>query len=243
MFFIYRGRELQEHQRLEVFQAQTANVRELQRTWKHVNRQLNGLLLSKNEAAVQINTKLLALVYCALAEASFSKLIHTPKALTLDEIEQVKRSNRADGVRAGWIKCVELGLRSVEGGKSNHVPNAKKRLDDLIQKYIFDPSLLRNKLAHGQWCVALNRENDAENAAMTSEIANLDVVELYRREAALLRLAAIVEDILESPNRAHHRDYWTHLDKFENDQEEMRKWTVAGKLAQLKKKAAHAANQ
>lgn len=231
---------MREEQRLEVFRAQTANVRELERSWKHVNRQLNGLLLSNNHTAVHINTKLLALVYCALAEATFSKLIHTPKGLTLDEIEQVKIATRSDGVKSGWIKCVELGMRSVQGAKSNHGPNVEQRLDRLIDQFIFDPSLLRNKLAHGQWSVALNRENDAVNVALTTELADIDVIELYRRKSALQSLAAIVEDIIESPNRAHHRDYWVHLDRFEQDQQEMANWTLAGKIAQLKEKLSHA---
>jgi hypothetical protein len=231
---------MQEQQRVDVFRAQTENVRELERSWKHVNRQLNSLLLAGNQAAVQINSKLLALIYCALAEALFSKILHTPKGLTLDEIEQVKVATRAGGVKDGWIKCVELAMRSVQGVKSNHGHNVKQRLERLIEEFIFDPSLLRNKLAHGQWRIALNRDNDALNQAMTSELAFLDVIEVYRRKSALQRLAAILEDIVESPNRAHHRDYWDHLDKFETEQREIAQWSLAGKLAQLREKAAHA---
>lgn len=231
---------MQEQQRIEVFRAQTANVRELERTWKHVNRQLNGLLLANNHAGVHINTKLLALVYCALAEALFSKLIHTPKGLTLDEIEQVKRAIQGNGVKSGWTKCLELSMRSVQGAKGNHGHNVEQRIGRLIDQFVFDPSLLRNKLAHGQWAIALNRENDRLNVGMTAEITNLTVIDLYGRKAALQRLSAIIEDIIESPNRAHHRDYWTHLDQFEQEQAEIAKWTLEGKLAQLRQKVAHA---
>ena len=62
----------------------------------------------------------------------------------------------------------------------------------------------------------------------------------FLNSPALQRLAAIVEDIVESPNRAHHRDYWVHLDRFEQEQQEMAKWTLAGKQAQLKEKMSHA---
>ena len=230
---------MQEQQRLDVFRAQTKNVQELERSWKHLNRQLNALLLAGNQAAVEINTKILALIYCALAEALFSKVLHTPKGLTVDEIGQVKAASRLSGVKDGWVKCVEQAMRSVQGVKSNHGHNVEQLLDRLIHEFIFDPSLLRNKLAHGQWCVALNRDNDAVNQEMTSELAALDVVELYRRKAALQRLAAILEDIIESPNKAHHRDYWGHLEKFEKDQHEMARWSLAGKLSQLRAKAAH----
>lgn len=231
---------MQEQQRMEVFRAQTTNVQELERSWKHINRQLNALLLTSNYVAVQVNTKILALVYCALAEALFSKILHTPKGLTLDEIEQVKAATKSGGVKEGWIKCVELSMRSVHGAKGSHGPNVKQRLQRLIEKFIFDPSLLRNKLAHGQWCIALNRENEAVNVQLTSELSALDVVEIYRRKSALQRLSAILEDIIESPNKAHHRDYWDHMDKFENDQQEMAAWSLAKKVEQLQAKAAHA---
>ena len=231
---------MQEQQRLDVFRAQTKNVQELERSWKHINRQLNALLLTSNSVAVHVNTKILALVYCALAEALFSKILHTPKGLTLDEIQQVKAATKTGGVKEGWIKCVELALLSVQGAKGNHGPNVRQRLKRLIEKFIFDPSLLRNKLAHGQWCIALNRDNDAVNTQLTLEISDLDVVEIYRRKSALQRLAVILEDIIESPNKAHHRDYWDHLDKFENDQREMAEWSLAKKVRQLRAKAAYA---
>lgn len=230
---------MNEQQRLEVFRAQTTNVRELERTWKHMNRQINNLLLADNVVAVQVNTKFFALLYCALAEAIFSKIIHTPYGLSLDYIAQVKTATQSYGIKAGWIKCLELAMQSVQGSKTNHGHNVELRFKRLIEQYIFDPSLLRNKLAHGQWKIALNRDNDAINGALTNEIQNLSVVELYRRKSALEQLSNILEDVIESPNKAHHRDYWGHLDTFESEQQKMAKWTFEGKLAQLREKAAH----
>ncbi|MDE1181508.1 hypothetical protein [Paraburkholderia sp.] len=224
---------MDEHQRVSVFEAQTTNVRELERAWKHINRQVNSLILQKNDKSVEVMTKTLALIYCALAESLFSKLIHTPHGLLIDEIEQVKRAANADGVTAGWVKCAELALKRVEGAKSNHGANVSQKLRMMIERYIFDPSVLRNKLAHGQWCVALNRENTAINQEITKEIESHTIVELYRRKHALEKLAAILEDIIESPNKAHHRDYWAHLTEFEEKQNELANWTFAKKVDQI----------
>jgi hypothetical protein len=224
-------------QRLIVFRAQTENVRELERAWKHVNRQLNDAIRSKNPHGIAINTKFLALTYCALAEARFSKLIHTPFGLQLSYISQIKKATADGGVKLGWLKCVELALKAIESSKGNHVPNVKQRLSNLIDAYIFDPSILRNKLAHGQWVKALNRENTAENAKMTSEIAILDAVDLYRRKFALERLSAIVEDMIESPDRAHFNAYWDHLSLLEGRLSEMNGWTMTKKISSLAAKS------
>jgi hypothetical protein len=224
---------MDEQQRISVFHAQTKNVRELETAWVHVNRQINALILQKNDKSVEITTKLLALIYCALAESIFSKLIHTPNGLSLAEVDQVKLATNARGIKFGWLKCGELALQRVEGAKSNHGHNVLKKLSFLIGQFIFDPSLVRNKLAHGQWSVALNRDNTAVNADISKEIEEHTVVELYRRKHALEQLAAIVEDMIESPNKAHHRDYWTHLSALEEKQKTLATWTFEKKVEQL----------
>lgn len=229
---------MNETERLEVFVAQTANVRELENAWAHVNRQINSLILAKNSIGADHHIKILALIYCALSEAIFSKLIHTPHGLNLDHVEQVKTATRVEGVKAGWVKCTQLALQGVEGQRSNHGPNVSKKLLELIEKFIFDPSVVRNKLAHGQWAIALNRENTKVNIEISKEIETHTVIELYRRKHALGKLSGILEDMIESPSKAHPRDYWSHLVEFESAQDRMRTWTVEHKVAMLFDKKA-----
>ena len=198
-----------------------------------INRQINTSILQKSDKAVQINTKLLALVYCALAESLFSKMLHTPHGLELDEIDQIREATKANGIKSGWLKCAELAIRRVDGTKHNHRQNVLGKLSYLIKEFIYDPSLIRNKLAQGQWRVALNRENTAINEEITKSIMEHTVIELYRRKHALERLAAIVEDMIESPNRAHRRDYWIHLSELEEKQRDLAKWTLGKKTERL----------
>jgi hypothetical protein len=226
---------MNEQQRRAVFAAQTINVRDLERAWKQLNRQVNDLIRQNRKPALEVSTKLLALIYCALAEAVFSKLIHTPHSFSLSEIEQIKSIAKGDGVKAGWVKATELAVKAV-GGKANHAPNVLKKVKELIDQYIYDPSLVRNKLAHGQWSVALNRENTAVNDDISEEIASHSVVELARRKFALEKLAAIVEDLVESPDKAHHRDYWPHVVELETGLAEMKSWTLESRAMLLARK-------
>jgi hypothetical protein len=230
---------MDQQQRLEVFQAQTENVRQLEKTWSHINRQINALVLAKDNSGLLMNTKILGLIYCALAEALFSKLIHTPHGLTLDYIDQIKTVSNRGGIKTGWLKCAELALHGVQSAKSNHGQNVQKKLTGLIEHYIFDPSLIRNKLAHGQWAIALNSDNTAINHDITNEIGALTAVELYRRKFALEKLSAIVEDMIESPSKTHHRHYWLHLVEYEEAQRKMSDWTMEKKTAQLFRKKSY----
>jgi hypothetical protein len=169
----------------------------------------------------------------------FSKVIHTPDGLTLDEIAQVKSKGKKNIVEA-WKKCAELSLRKVQGKSSGHVANTRQKIESLIDRYIYDPSLLRNKIAHGQWKVALNSHNTKVNSTLTNRLQTITVVDLYRHKEAFQSLFRIVEDIIESPNKAHHRDYWGHISQFEESQLKMSIWTVENKVSALKAKKERA---
>lgn len=225
--------------RNDVFAAQTENVRALEQAWKHINKTINAAYTKSDVSSAEIHTKLLAQVYCAFAESVFSKVIHTPDGLTLDEIAQVKAKGRSNIV-AAWKKCVELSLQKVQGKSSGHVANTSKTINELIDKYIYDPSLLRNKIAHGQWKVALNKNNTKVNQIITDQVLSIDVIILYRYKEAFQSLFRIVEDIIESPNKAHHRDYWVHITEFQNSQKKMESWTIENKITSLKQKKERA---
>lgn len=227
-------------QALAVFRAQARNVSDLEKAWKYLNRQLNEAIRTKNSNAVKITTKFLALNYCALAEAKFSKLIHTPHGLELSYVSQIKAAAHRRGVKEGWRTCVELALKSVPPGPSNHLPNVRQKIFGYVESYIFDPSQLRNKLAHGQWSKALNGDNTAENADLTVEIDRLDVTDLYRKKTSLDKLCAIVEDLIESPAKAHFASYWKHVTDLEEEMLEMSQWTLALKTTAILTKAAGA---
>lgn len=225
-----------------IFSAQTENVKELKGAWTHINRDLNNSYLKNQQKSVSLETKLMALVYCALAESIFSKLIHTPRCFTANEISQIKAQTNSAGVQSGWLKCLQLSLQRVQGKNSGHVHNVNQDLNRLIKQYIFDPSILRNKLAHGQWVKALNRENDKVNEQLTQDIGNLTVVSLYQRKVALEKLSAIMADIIESPSRAHPRDYWSLTAELGEELQVMDSWTVEEKIRQLKHKRSKYAN-
>jgi hypothetical protein len=224
---------------LEIFKAQTQNVRELDSTWNHLLRTINRELIKDSFVSANFHTRLLALVFCSWSEATFSKLIHTPYGFELDEIEQIKTTAKNDIVD-GWRKCLELGLNHIATKpKSSYIPNIRLSLERIIDSYVSGPRLLRNKIGHGQWCIALNRDNDAINKELTTQIGGLDVVELCIWKEAFRSLSNIIEILIESPNGAFHREYWTEIDKIEEHLRRTEKWTLAEKIQQLKKKASY----
>jgi hypothetical protein len=228
---------MNETAKLEIYRAQVQNTRTLSRAWNQLKRQINLALRKGDDASAQIHTMLLALLFCAWAEANFSKLIHTPYGFEIDEIDQIKSTWSANGVGSAWNKCIELGLKRVGNiGKSNYIPNARQTLSRLVKEYIISPGLIRNKIAHGQWSVALNRENDAINHDIKRSMDNLDVVLIERWQKAHQSLSSIIEVMIESPNRAFHRDFWTELASLEKNLDIMSTWTLKSKIEKIKRK-------
>jgi hypothetical protein len=161
--------------RLEVFQAEVTNVKSLRTAMRQVHRSINAALRNSDRPAIEAFTKLYALLFCGWAEANFSKVIHTPYGFNLDEIGQVQAA-KADGIGAAWKKSVQLGLRHLDAKRGSFKPNALQKLEAAIEAHVFDPSVLGNKLAHGQWVIALNRANDAIQEEHTTRIKELDIL-------------------------------------------------------------------
>ena len=137
----------------------------------------------------------------------------------------------------GWGKCLELGLfRVSRTSKSSYIPNINKKVKEIIIEYVQEPRLLRNKIAHGQWKIALNRNNDNTNIDLTNQISNLNVVQLNVWKIAHQGLANIIEVLIESPERAFHRDYWHEISKLEAHLKETKNWSLADKIKLLKDK-------
>ncbi|MEM9670692.1 MAG: hypothetical protein AAF950_17390 [Pseudomonadota bacterium] len=196
--------------RLVIFQAQVKNVRSLKSALRQIRRSINASLRGKDQPAVDTLTKTYALLFCAWAEANFSKVVHTPYGFDLDEIGQVQAA-KAAGIVAAWKKCVELGLRHLNAERGSFQPNARRKLERAIDDHVLDPSELRNKLAHGQWVIALNRNNDAIQKEMSLRIERLDLVKIDSWIAGHDVLAQLVEQLIESPQRAFVRDWYRYV--------------------------------
>lgn len=240
---------MDQKQRLAIFEAQTKNVRGLKSAMKQVHRSINVALRTDQNATAQELTKVYALLYCGWAEANFSKIIHTPYGFELTEIAQIKQYAGSDGrmvkrsVVEAWRKSVELGLRHLDAQKrGSFQPNAKKKLFEAIDAHVFDPSLLRNKLAHGQWAVALNRTNDRVQQKLTDKISRLTIVDVMAWVQAQNLLAGMVETLIESPKKSFMRDWYEYVVEIETQIREAERRTLAEHIKLLKSKSAKKPN-
>ncbi|EID4334115.1 hypothetical protein VXI05_004520 [Vibrio parahaemolyticus] len=221
-----------------VFQIQTENVQELNRAWTQSTRSINESYRVRNQAAAEIQTKLTTLLFSAYTEAIFSKLIHTPYALSGAEISKLKKEFKNNSY-LGWKKCVSLVVGKITSKDEEYKSNVKSEISDLIDGYIKEPSEIRNRIAHGQWVIALNTKNTRENQDITSLIQNLDIVKMDIYKKSFEMISLIIEDLVESPEKAHFKFYDQRMKKFKTEQIKMSNWKLSDRIAKLKPKPVY----
>ncbi|WP_139073871.1 hypothetical protein [Aliivibrio fischeri] len=204
----------------------------MNKAWKETTRLINESYRTKNTQSADLQTKLLALLFSAYTEAIFSKLIHTPYTLSLVEVNDLKRKFKNNSYE-GWIRCLNTMVTKITSKSDTEKEAIKTEVRDILLTYIKKPSEMRNRLAHGQWSIALNSANTQKNLGITEQIKQLDVVklEIYKKSFDLMVL--IIEDLVESPNKAHIDHYVERLKKFKSEQAKMARWTLQGRLKRL----------
>jgi len=107
-------------------------------------------------------------------------------------------------------------------------------LKKIIGEYIEKPQELRNKIAHGQWIHALNSTNTKENPDTTSRISDLNVVKISIWFEVHQFLCFIIRDLIQSPQKGFHNNYWTNLTNLEEFLNESHSWTLEKRIKGLK---------
>ena len=112
------------------------------------------------------------------------------------------------------------------------IANKRKKLQNILDEYIIQPSIFRNKIAHGQWKVCLNSENEKINQEITNDMLELDCVKIDNLFKIYNMFQQCIEDLIESP-RTHYRDYYSQIVDLESFVEKTKMWSLESKRKKL----------
>lgn len=219
----------------DLYVLQSKNVRHLKQVKdnlvKDVNKELKKL---DNNFNIELKTKLLALLYCTISEAQFIQIVHTPKGFSYAEIEMIKGKR---SIVDGWKLMIDLAMDKVgDWNNVNDLLNRRNELHNIVAIYIEEPQGLRNKIAHGQWVHALNNINTKENPDMTSRMNNLDVVKITIWLEIHQYLAYIIRDLVQSPQKGFHNNYWVNLVNLNDYIANSQSWTIEKRIERIRNK-------
>ncbi|RYZ77383.1 MAG: hypothetical protein EOP05_01995 [Proteobacteria bacterium] len=217
----------------QIFNAQVQNVRMLNQAFAAIVRQINSQIRKGDEVGICLSTRLLLLTFDAWSEATFSKMIHSTGAFESSELIDIKAC-AARNIIDGWHKCIGICFEKAKNHTSiETIEYARSFVQKSISEDIVSSRRLRNKIAHGQWQVALNRSNDDIDHALTLSLQNLDPVEIIKLRERQMIVSQLVEDLVESPGKAFPRDCWNHYNKLREYIARSDAWTLVTKRSQL----------
>src|SRR5690606_31788658 len=220
----------------DLYVLQSKNVRRLKQVQANLVKDINFYLRKNNDFQVEIKTKLLALLHCTLSEAQFIQIVHTPDGILSSEIEKIKAAKNSK-LEDGWQLMIDLAMdKEGDWRNTKDLLDRRNSLIKIISDYIISPSILRNKIAHGQWEFALNRENTKENEDLTTKLNDLNIVEVTKWFDIHQFMGLIIRDLVQSPKKGFHNNYWVNLTKLEEYLIKSKTWTLETKKAELKKK-------
>ncbi|EHQ26486.1 hypothetical protein [Mucilaginibacter paludis] len=212
-----------------LYQAYVTNVRDFLLAETEIRRLINRAMKGGREQTVNVQTKVYALIYSTFAEANFIKMVLTPYGFDQPFIDQILHER--NNLQQKWIKCLELAFQKFTATrKGSEVPNKVQELKRIILRYVIEPSIIRNKLAHGQISVATNSSNTVVNNEITDKINDLSFVNIMRLFYINQALCDIMEDLIESPDMAHRDNYYPKYQALETYIEKSEIWTNESKL-------------
>ena len=215
---------------LEIYKACCANVKEIKKRSKDIKRQINRALEKEKYYEVVTLTRVYAMLYSVFAEAAFIKMINTPHGFSEDYIKQILSQRNLE---SKWNKCIELAFSRINGS-SGEIANKKQKINNLLNEYIIKPSELRNKIAHGQWCICLTNDCQRINTDLTQRMQSMDLMQIYVLFQIYEKYSQCIEDMIESPDRAHFRDYYSRLTDLEEYIKKTHHYSMESKLQLIK---------
>ncbi len=215
----------------ELYKAYVNNVREFITTEQELRRTINIGLKKNKYGAVERLTKLYALLYSTFSEANFMKMILTPYGFNQDFVDQIIKQ---DNIKDRWYKCIDLGFcvyqTKWKPKKSSEIPNKIQELKRIVDRYVVSPSIIRNKIAHGQIAEALNSKQEKLNPDLTQELNDLNQVKIFIWFQVQERLTEIIEDLIESPNKVHVNLYHTKIQNLTTYIKKTSNWDICSKM-------------
>ena len=224
----------------ELYAAHAKNLRSLETALMRIFRELNSALSRDDKSTSNALMKTAMLLLGSWAEVRLLKLQFEPngfdprdRSIIVSERSQINR----------WHKALEIGFR-----KRNNLPRANLEtalpvthrayfvtLRDALNESLEPLILVRNKLAHGQWEVALNSQNNNLAPTTQSRIDSENALSLKFKKSALNSLAQIINDLVAG-NHAFERDIDRNFGKFENATRSVSTRSYSDWLTQMKEK-------
>lgn len=199
------------------------NKNQLKKAINQQNLILNNAIKTENKLQEYLSIRIYLILYTAWLETTLSLIIHYystqinefERTAILSETSQEKR----------WKKLIEISFRTqylnrkttknldlVDLGHSAF--NRYTYLNDILEKEITVFIGIRNKLAHGQWAVALNNEGTDKTQDVTTKLWTLTKKDCMMLKNFASNFSNLIEMLVASKSK-FEANYDIYVNKIE----------------------------
>lgn len=221
----------------ELAKAHAKNKKQLRKAKTQIKLALNRAIKEKNEILEYVNIRLYFLLSVAWLESTLNFILNyygpnigdSDKKLV--EIESSQESK--------WRKLIELSFRrQYLGGNKNKALNVLnlghtnfgryQNLNEILDNQVTIFIGIRNKLAHGQWAIALNNEGTSKQQDTTSAIWKLTKKDTILLNKHIEVFSNLIEFLVASKIKfEENNDKQIHkLERTKHDMETSYQWVL-----------------
>lgn len=169
----------------ELCEAHAKNRAKLGQAITHLGIVLNTAIRNEAKEQEYALIRVISILWMAWLESSFSCILHSKNVLTDNQVSHIKalpsEAQKWQGLCEFLFRLQYLGGKQKKLTRVNLGVSAHTRftlMNEVLNEYIAPFIELRNKLAHGQWHIALTNDGTDKNPEMTSTVWKLSKREL-----------------------------------------------------------------
>ncbi len=206
--------------RKELAKIHARNKEQLKKAINQQNLILNNAIKTQNKLQEYLSIRIYLIIHTAWLETTLSFLIHHYfKQINDSERETILSESSQEG---RWRKLIEVSFRSQYlhkktsreldiVGLGHSTFNRYKYLIEILDNDITTFIGIRNKLAHGQWAIALNNEGTDKVQDVTTKLWTLTKKDCLTLKNIATNFSSLVEFLIASKNK-----FETNYDKYVN---------------------------
>ena len=190
----------------EIAKAHKKNLDALLKATTQVNRALNQAIKNNDDLNERIYIRILVMLWMTWAECKLNSLL-TLSQVTKEDREYIEKNSKNEHDR--WRLLFDYFFRhrylgnnwnrSIDGINLGRTTFYRyQAVIDLIDNKVALFIEIRNRLAHGQWHIALNYDLSAQNPQLTQTLWRLTKTDVLILKRLLIVLSSIISDLISS---------------------------------------------
>ena len=203
----------------ELAKAHIKNLHSIRKATTQINRALNAAIKNRDELQERMYVRLIIILWMTWAECKLNALLTEHPQVTDQDREHIDSSSRSELDRWNLILETFVRRRYLDDDPGRELSRLTlghttfhryMTLSELINNNIALYIEIRNRLAHGQWHIALNSELSAKNPDLTQRIWKLSKVDVLILKRTLIVISRAISDLVSS-RKAFENGFDKHL--------------------------------